>query len=855
MKFLLIDGNSVLFRGFYATCYGSIMKTSFGVYTNAVYAFSNMMEKAIKLINPDYCVVAFDKGKHTFRHEIAEDYKGGRKPTPEELVGQFALVREMLDAYNIKYLEFDDIEADDIIGSIAKKYDFETCIFSSDHDLLQLIDKTTSVYMMKKGMSDIAKLDEEALFNEYQLKPFQIIEFKGLAGDSSDNIHGVEGIGEKTATKLLNDYDSCEGIYEHIEEIKGKLKEKLINGKESCFISKKLATIKTDVPIDYDLDFFKFNLNRQSANDFFKKYEMRSLIKEIEIKVNDDIDYSLFEVNKISHDLYDDPFIHFMSDEIYYYENELKGLCFKTNDKCEYISKDNLLKDNETLDFLKSDKKKCVFDYKAKLHISLYNFIELGKCDDVLLMSSLANNYNNNLENILSSYGYELPILLKDIYQTKDNNIDHNKELLYATMISKYLKDIYEKLKDELKEKEILSLYEDVELPLSYVLFKMENNGIICDKEELNIIAQKTLKLLNKLEKDIYNLVNKEFNINSPKQLKEILFTDLDLPDIKKGSTSADVLEKLVDYHPIIQNILDYRKYSKLYSSYAEGLKRFIGEDNRIHTIYSQTIVQTGRLSSFDPNLQNISVRDEEGKEIRRTFKPAKNCVLISSDYSQIELRVLAHLANETKMIEAFNSGVDIHTKTAMDIFKVSEDEVSDTIRRNAKAVNFGVVYGISDFGLSEQTGLSFKDSKKFINDYFETYPNIKNYLDNQVAFCLKNGYVKTILNRRRYIKEINDRNFMVKEFGKRAAMNSTVQGSAADIIKLAMLNIDKKIEEKHLKSKMLLQVHDELIFEVPNEEIEIMKDVINSGMSNAYKLNVKLDSSFGIGDNWLECK
>ena len=853
-KFLLIDGNSVLFRGYYATCYGNIMKTSFGVYTNAVYAFFSMIYKAINVINPDYCLVAFDKGKHTFRHEIAADYKGGRKQTPEELVPQFALVREMLTESNIKWLELDDIEADDIIGSMAKKVDFETCVFSSDHDLLQLIDDTTSVYMMKKGMTDIKKYDEKALFEDYQLKPFQIIDYKGLAGDSSDNIHGVEGVGEKTAVKLLNDYETVEGVYEHIDEIKGKLKEKLIKDKESAFISKKLATIKTDVDLNYDISEFALNINVKSRNEFFKKYEMKSLIREVKSDVR--LEEINIEKNKISKTLFKEPLIYFLSNEFSYYNREVRGACFINETACEYISFENLLKDKDALEFIKSNKNKYFFDLKSNYHIAYENNFEINGGQDVLLMSSLINNNFNELNTILTNHGYALSITTKDIYGTdkKRLDIDHNKELNYVYEVSNGLYKIIPDLIKGIKDNDIEYLYKDVELPLSKVLFEMEKTGIYCDKEELQEIANETLKNMNKLEKKIYSYGG-EFNINSPKQLSNVLFDTLDLPNLKKGSTNAEVLEKLKDYHPIIPLILDYRKFAKLYSSYADGLQRFIREDGKIHTIYSQTIVQTGRLSSFDPNLQNIGVRDENGKKIRRTFKPSKNCVLVSSDYSQIELRVLAHLANEKKMIDAFNNNVDIHTKTAMDVFGLDESEVDDVIRRRAKAVNFGVVYGISDFGLANQTSLSFSDSKKFIDDYFKTYPNIKKYLDKQVSLCEKNGYVSTILNRRRYINEIHDKNYMVREFGKRAAMNSTVQGSAADIIKIAMIKVSNAIKEKGLKSKLLLQVHDELIFDVFKDEKEEMSKIIKDSMTNAYKLKVKLDSSYAEGDNWLEAK
>ncbi len=856
MKLLLIDGNSVLFRGFYATCYGNIMKTSKGVYTNAVYAFANMLNKAIKMINPDYLVVAFDKGKHTFRHELAPDYKAGRKQTPEELVGQFDLVREMLDAYHIPYLEYDDIEADDIIGTLSKKFMIETCILSSDRDMLQLIDDNTSVYMMKKGLSEMAKMDEEALMKEWNLKPYQIIEYKGLAGDSSDNIKGVEGVGDKTAIKLLNTYDTCEGIYEHIDEIKGKLKEKLINDKDSCFLSKTLATIKTDFDIPLQLNDFKVDIDEQGCNDFFKKYEMNSLIRTIDHTNIEEV-HTANVVDKISKDLLNESIIYFVSNEFSYYQRELIGACFATAEKQEYISLENLKKDKDVLDYLASDNKKVVFDLKALLHAFDYNGLKIGKnTDDIFLMCFLANNYNSDLANIISNYGFGEVKDAKEVFGTEKRPLnDENVIINYALNVAAKLAKVYTRVKMEIIEKKMDKLYQDIELPLLYILYDMEKTGVYCDENDLDEIARNTLDKINKLEKNIYQLCGHEFNISSPKQLAEVLYDELDLPNLKKGSTNAEVLNKLLDYHPVVGAILEYRKYTKLYSTYAEGLKKYIGDDKKIHTIFSQTITNTGRLSSYDPNLQNISIRDDESREIRRAFKPSEGSVLISSDYSQIELRVLASLANEEKMIDAFNSGIDIHTKTAMDIFGKSKDEVDDLTRRHAKAINFGVVYGISDFGLSNQTQLSLKDAKKYINDYFITYPNIKKFLDEQVSFCEENGYVVTMENRRRYIKEINDRNYMMREFGKRAAMNATIQGSAADLIKIAMINIYNEIKKNNLKSKLILQVHDELIFDVPQDELETMKKMIHDVMANAYKLKTKLDCSMAFGKDWYEAK
>ena len=858
MKLLLIDGNSVLFRAFYATSYGNIMKTSKGVYTNAIYAFANMLNKAIKTIKPDYCAVAFDKGKHTFRHDIAPDYKAGRKETPEELIMQFPLVRDMLKAYNIPYLEYDTIEADDIIGSLAKKYDMETCILSSDRDMLQLIDDTTSVYVMRKGMSDIAKMDETALKDEYGLKPYQIIDYKGLAGDKSDNIKGVEGVGDKTAVKLLNDYDTCEGIYDHIDEIKGKLQEKLIRDKDSCFLSKQLATIKTDVDIDKKLEDLKLDIDVEGRNNFFEQYEMYSLIRKDDY-LNEKKKATASIVKTISDELLNDSLIYFVSDEFSYYERKIYGACFAKGDKCEYIDLADLKNDVKALSYLADDKRKTVFDLKALKHAMKYNGINLSDkgIDDIYLMCFLSNNYNADLSSIIMNYGFGAIEEGKMIFGTVKKPLEPTNEVLsaYASTIAMALSKIKDTVRKELKEKEMVSLYEDIELPLIDVLFEMEEEGVYCDEKELDEIAEATRKKITLYEEKIYHYAGHEFNISSPKQLAEVLYGEMELPDLKKGSTNAEVLIKLAEYHPIISDILEYRKYTKLYSTYAEGLKKYIRPDGKIHTIFSQMITQTGRLSSYDPNLQNISVRDDEGREIRKAFKAKKGHYFLSCDYSQVELRVLCSLADEPKMIEAFNNGIDIHTKTAMDIFGLTPEEVTPIARRNAKAINFGVVYGISDFGLSNQTNLTVKEAKKFIEDYFVTYPNIKRYLDTQVEFCKDNGYVKTMMNRRRYINEINDRNYMVREFGKRAAMNATIQGSAADLIKIAMVKAAEVLKKEKMESKLILQVHDELIFDVPENEIEIMKVMIPKLMSEAYKLKTRLDSSLAIGKDWYEAK
>ncbi|MBR2578397.1 MAG: DNA polymerase I, partial [Erysipelotrichaceae bacterium] len=564
------------------------------------------------------------------------------------------------------------------------------------------------------------------------------------------------------------------------------------------------------------------------------------------------------KVSRLSDDMFKDPLVYFVSDDFSYFERSLFALCFNNGEKLEYITIDDFRNDERAVAFLAGDSHKIVYGLKEIKHQLDFNGLKIGgNTDDLLLMCFLINNNHNELPRIAHDYGFNMTRVLKDVFGTekKPLEFDEVNVMSYTYEVCTYLYKIYEKAKEELLEYELSDLYHNVELPLVDVLYDMEKTGIICKEEKLNRIADETMDKMKTLEEEIYVLAGREFNINSPSQLKEVLYDELDLPDLKKGSTNADVLNKLLDYHPIIEKILEYRKYSKLYSTYAEGLKKYIAKDGRIHTVFSQTITATGRLSSYDPNLQNISVRDDESREIRKAFLPSKGNLILSSDYSQIELRVLASLADEPKMIEAFNNGIDIHTKTTMDVFGVREDEVTPLVRRHAKAVNFGVVYGISDFGLANQTALSFKEAKQFIDDYFATYPNIKEYLDSQVRFCEENGYVKTMLNRRRYIEEIKSSKWNLREFGKRAAMNSTIQGSAADLIKIAMIKVHKAIKGQGLKSKLLLQVHDELIFDVPEEELETMLKLVKENMLNAYKLKVNLDVSISTGKDWYEAK
>lgn len=854
-RFLIIDGNSMLFRAFYATSYGNIMKTSRGEYTNAIYAFSNMLNKAIMMIKPMYVAVAFDKGKHTFRHELYQDYKAGRKQTPIELIGQFQLARDMMEAYDIAYFELDNIEADDIIGTLSNKFrdNIDTYILSSDKDMLQLVDEDTTVVMMKKGISEILEVTPLNIVENYGVRADQVVDLKGLMGDSSDNIKGIDGVGEKTALKLINSYEHIENIYEHLDELKGKMKEKIIAGRDNAYLSKKIATIKTDVELDINIEDFKLDIDHDKLESFFKRYEMFSLIKNIpvkNIKNENKINKNYNVVNRISDDLLkDDSIFYCYFSDFNYYDNDLLAIGITNGQKLEIMLSEDILNDHHFIEYLGSEHHKKTIDLKVIKHYFNQHHITINNTDDLYLMGFLINNNISDLNRLFNHFGLDTFIDKTMLLGTmaRPKIIDNDLLIKQISTILESLFNIYPKMLKQLKKDELDKLYYDLELPLIDVLFKMEKQGILVDEKILDEISAQTLNRLKTLHDKIIDLAGIDFNINSPKQLANVLFDHLLLKTNKKRSTSIEVLEFLEDHHPIIPLIIEYRKYSKIYSTYSEGLKKYIDKNHRIHTIFTQTITQTGRLSSYDPNLQNISVRSDEGREVRKAFIADEGCMLVSSDYSQIELRILAHMACEDNLIKAFNDNLDIHTKTAMDIFNISYDEVNSDYRRKAKAINFGIIYGISDFGLAKQAEISIGDAKTFMQRYFEKYPKIKSYMDGNVEYLMDNGYVKTILNRRRYINEIHDRNYTIREFGKRAAFNSPIQGSGADIIKTAMLNIARMIDEQQLKSSLILQIHDELIFNVYHDEQEKMQELIKKGMREAYKLMVPLTSDYHV--------
>ena len=869
-RLLLTDGNSMLFRAYYATAYGKPMTTASGLPTNAVFGFASMLQKAVEIVKPDAMLVAFDAGKHTFRHELYADYKGGRKPAPDDLVPQFSMARDLLDAFGIKWVEMTDIEADDLIGTISKQSpDYETYILTSDHDMLQLIDDTTHVLLMKKGLSEMDDMTPEALKETMGITPAQIIDMKGLMGDKSDNIPGIAGIGEKTALKLLQEYGTVENVLAHEDELKGALQKKIMAGHESAMLSKTLATIRRDVELDLSADEVAFTPDYESLIRFLKSLDMVQLAQRFADKVQTEEakgpaeekkTETFVRTDRIPAEAYAHDFALFVDDDhASFMTASIHGFAVYDGSNGYYISLDDARNDEAFREVLKSGAQPiCGFDIKRCMHLCEREGFVVKWSDDAMIMASLADSTLTSVEKIMEKYGFATSKKYDEIYGKANKPVllpDENDQMTYGCEWARFIFQLKKENEPVLKSYQMEDLYRKMELPLSEILFRMENEGIRCDVNVLDQIARDTYASITAEQDEIWKLAGREFNINSPKQLAEVLYDDLHLPSGKKRSTGADVLEKLAGIHPIIDHILTYRKLSKIYSTYAEGLKKYIFSDGRIHTIYNQCATQTGRLSSSEPNLQNISVRDELGREIRKAFVPEEGCVLISSDYHQIELRMLAHMADEKALIQAFNDGIDIHTKTAMDVFEKSAEEVTPADRRQAKTVNFGIVYGISDFGLAQQLGVSRREAAEFIETYYRKYPGIRAYMDGIVKSCEEKGYVETLCHRRREIPESRDRNYMVREFGKRAAMNAPIQGSAADLIKLAMIDIDKAMKEAGVRSRMILQVHDELIFNVFEDEIDTMTALIDKGMVNAMKLKVPLTAECSIGHTWYEAK
>lgn len=854
-KVILIDGNNLLFRSYYATAYkGSILRNSKGFPTNALFGFINMLNKIISEENPSYMMIAFDKGK-TFRHEKYKEYKDGRKETPDELKKQFPVAKEIAKAMGIPCFEIDEYEADDIIGTFAKEVDlndnFIATIISSDKDLLQLISDDVEVKLLKSN--DYIRMNKNTFIETYGFTPEKITDLKGIMGDASDNIPGVKGIGEKGAISLIQKYGKIENIYNNIEEIKGKTKEKLLNDKENAFFSKELATIYKDVPIDKDLTKIKYNGITPKLIPLLKEYEFFSLIKKLNIKEE--------EEQKQEYEIKDS--IHISKDSaIYietigsYHDNKILGITITNEDGNYFIESKNII--NITFS---SDIVLYTYDLKKLYILFKYNKVEIkNKIYDLMIESYILNYHiKEDISYLMNICGYN-GISCEEMLKKKNKLI---KEDFIYNMIKKS-SFIYQnriKFYEELKNEGYLSLYEKIDLPLTYVLIDMEYTGVNVDKDYLLSMKKEVYEKIKELEDSIYTLAGtKDFNIQSPKQLGIVLFEKLGIPYPKKiksnksYSTSVDILNKLTDYE-IVRKILDYRTYTKLYSNYIVGLIEYIKEDGKIHTIFTQTLTRTGRLSSTSPNLQNIPAREEYGKLIRKAFVPSGDGLIISSDYSQIELRVFAHMSKASNLIEAFNNNLDIHTKTAMDIYGVKKEDVTGSMRRNAKAVNFGILYGISSFGLSEDLGINVKDAKVFIDNYLKTYPGIKDYMNSLIKSAHDNGYVETIFGRKRIIDELENKNYMVRTQGERMALNTPIQGTSADILKIAMIEIYNELSKRNLKAKMIIQVHDELLIDCPKNEKDEVISIIKDKMENAYKLSVPLKVDIECGKNWYEAK
>lgn len=874
-KLLLIDGSSVAFRAFFAL-YNQIdrFKSPTGLHTNAIYGFNLMLDHMMKRIEPTHILVAFDAGKTTFRTEMYADYKAGRAKTPDEFREQFPFIRQMLDAMGVKHYELDQYEADDIIGTLDKMAErteipFDVTIVSGDKDLIQLTDENTVVEISKKGVAEFEEFTPAYLMEKMGITPTQFIDLKALMGDKSDNIPGVTKIGEKTGLKLLTEFGSLDGIYENIDSMKAsKMKENLIADKEKAFLSRTLATIDTNAPIEIGLDDIVYQGPKvDELGQFYDDMGFKQLRAQLGTTSSQEeavLDFQI--VTEISPTmLKQDQFFYFEILGENYHREDLVGLAWGDKEKI-YVGGPELLDSPVLRDFLENQTIKT-YDFKRGKVLLDRKEITLPPAtfDSRLAKYLLSTVEDNSLTTIANLYGQTSLVPDEAVYG-KGAKLDlPEREIFFPHLARKVqvLIETEEPMLTKLEENQQLDLLFDMELPLANVLAKMEIAGIKVEAETLKAMQSENEVLIDQLTKEIYELAGQEFNINSPKQLGTILFEDMGLPleytkKTKTGySTAVDVLERLAPIAPVVSKILEYRQITKLQSTYVVGLQEAILEDGKIHTRYVQDLTQTGRLSSTDPNLQNIPVRLEQGRLIRKAFVPSlENSVLLASDYSQIELRVLAHISQDKHLIEAFQQGADIHTSTAMRVFGIEKaEDVTPNDRRNAKAVNFGVVYGISDFGLSNNLGITRKEAKAYIDTYFERFPGIKNYMETIVREARDKGYVETIYKRRRELPDINSRNFNVRNFAERTAINSPIQGSAADILKVAMINLDKALTEAGLATRMLLQVHDEIVLEVPVAELETVKAMVKETMESAISLSVPLIVDENEGPTWYEAK
>ncbi|MGQ7325681.1 DNA polymerase I [Streptococcus suis] len=874
-KLLLIDGSSVAFRAFFAL-YHQIdrFKSPTGLHTNAIYGFHLMLDHMMKRIEPTHILVAFDAGKTTFRTEMFADYKAGRAKTPDEFREQFPFIRQMLDAMGIKHYELSQYEADDIIGTLDKMAErtdipFDVTIVSGDKDLIQLTDENTVVEISKKGVAEFEEFTPTYLMEKMGITPTQFIDLKALMGDKSDNIPGVTKIGEKTGLKLLTEFGSLEGIYENIDSMKAsKMKENLIADKEKAFLSRTLATIDTQAPIEIGLDDIVYQGPRiEELGQFYDDMgfkQLRAQLGTTNTQEEEVLDFQI--VSEVSSAMFKkDQFFYFEILGENYHREEVVGLAWGDKDGI-YVGGPELLDSPVLKDFLEHQPIKT-YDFKRGKVLLARKGIDLPPAtfDSRLAKYLLSTVDDNALTTIAHLYGQTSLIPDEAIYGKGAKLALPERDVFFPHLARKVqvLMETEAPMLAKLEENQQSDLLFEMELPLANVLAKMEIAGIKVKVETLKAMQAENEVLIEQLTKEIYELAGQEFNINSPKQLGTILFEDMGLPleytkKTKTGySTAVDVLERLAPIAPVVSKILDYRQITKLQSTYVIGLQDAILEDGKIHTRYVQDLTQTGRLSSTDPNLQNIPVRLEQGRLIRKAFVPSlENSVLLASDYSQIELRVLAHISQDQHLIEAFQQGADIHTSTAMRVFGIEKaEDVTPNDRRNAKAVNFGVVYGISDFGLSNNLGISRKEAKNYIDTYFERFPGIKDYMETIVREARDKGYVETLYKRRRELPDINSRNFNVRNFAERTAINSPIQGSAADILKVAMINLDKALTDGGLSTRMLLQVHDEIVLEVPMAELETVKAMVKETMESAIQLSVPLIADENEGETWYEAK
>lgn len=882
-KFLIIDGSSLFFRAFYAL---PLLKTKRGLYTNAIYGFVMMVENAIEKIKPSHVAVCFDMKGKTFRSDIYKDYKGTRQKTPNELEQQWPLVRDILGHMNIKILESPVYEADDIAGTLAKlgtEEGFENYLLTGDKDYFQLVNENTKVLFTRKGITDMDIITVEKIEEDYGIEPLEFIELKALMGDSSDNIPGIYGIGEKTGLKLVRQFHTLENLYDNIDDVSGKkLKEKLVDGKMAAFMSKKLGTIVRDVPIEESLDDLKkLDYDYEKLSELYREFEFNSMLdrlpeeyrkEEVEEISQDNFEFveikDLKEIEKEIKDKKSFAF-KFITDGKIYEDVKPIYLAIEVKDsKVKIISYEEI--DFDLLKDLMEDEGIEKLGYSLKediiilmdLGIDIKNYSHDVEIAEYLLNSTKSDYDINKISMEYFKNGYlDLEDLLgKGAKKKTYTDLDKDDLFKYFAFVLNTIYRLEDIQKEKIEEEEMTSLYQDMELPLVEVLASMEYVGINTDESVLDEIDEQIIEKLKNLEEEIYGEAGEEFNINSPKQLGIILFEKMDFPVIKKTktgySTSADVLEKLRGKGEIIDKILDYRKFSKLKSTYIDGLKAVINKKTkRIHSRFMQTVTATGRISSTDPNLQNIPIKTEEGRLIRKAFLASEAGVLVDADYSQIELRVLAALSDDKEMLDAFKHGLDIHRKTASEVFHVDYDDVNDLQRSEAKAVNFGIVYGISDYGLSQNLNIPRKAAKEYIDNYLGHFVGIKDYMSEEIKNGKDKGYVETIFKRRRYIPELNAKNFNIRSFGERIALNTPIQGSAADIIKIAMVKVYNELKKRNLKSKLIIQIHDELVVDTAEDELEEVKELMKDLMENSVDLNVKLSVDMNTGKNLYESK